>query len=279
MNANQTQAKHIAPLTMPSSVCLLSTRGLLGMVLSALTLSSVHAGIHSNNLPKDDTAAVTVGVNAYVSDDGYDIDGTSVTVLPSLFYDNNKIYARGSQFGGYLINDGTSQLAVFAQPGGSSFKPKDANGALSGLDERKWTAMAGVSHLYRSPIGGVRGQVMTDALGRSDGTVARLTYLAKYQQHKLTVYPSIGLEWVDGNYNDHYYGISQQEAAKTGLAEYHPSSSISPYASVKVNYDLSDDWALFFSQDVSYIPDEQYDSPMVDSRTAYSTMLGVLYTF
>ncbi|HBD04078.1 MAG TPA: MipA/OmpV family protein, partial [Psychrobacter sp.] len=33
------------------------------------------------------------------------------------------------------------------------------------------------------------------------------------------------------------------------------------------------------NQSVSYVPNEQYDSPMVDSRTEASTTLGLLYKF
>ena len=239
---------------------------------------SASAGMFDNNLPKDPDAVLSLGVNAQYVKTPYDADD-QLNILPGIFYDNNKIYARGNTAGAYIINDGTTQLDAFAQLTGTSFDPDDANGALKGLDERKSTAVAGLSYLYRTPIGGLRAQVATDVLGRSDGSIARLTYLAKYSTDKLTVYPSVGVEWHNEDFNDYYYGISEREAAKTGLATYKPGSSVNPYVSVSGTYDFNDRWAGFASQTIDYLSDKQYDSPMIDSRVDSRTTVGLLYKF
>ncbi|ALF60253.1 MipA/OmpV family protein [Psychrobacter urativorans] len=260
---------------------ILSTRTLL-CALTATALFSV-AGMANaapfKNLPADQDAELSVGANVIINNSAYDVDGAEVLVLPGVFYDNNKFYARGAQAGAYLINDGTNQLSAYAQLAGSKFDPDDANGALSGLDKRKASAAAGVTYLRRTPIGGFRGQFATDILGRNDGNLARLTYLAKFTKDKLTVYPSVGVEWHDESYNDYYYGVSNKESARTGVAAYSPSQSFNPYVSVSANYDINDKWAGFASQTLDYLSDEQYDSPMVDSRTESTTTLGLLYKF
>lgn len=249
----------------------------IATVLMPLSMTA-SAGLVDNNLPKDSDAILSVGANVQYVQTPYDADN-QVNILPGVFYDNNKVYARGNTFGAYIINDGTSQLDAFAQVTGTGFDPDDANGALKGLDERKGTAVAGLSYLYRTPVGGFRGQVATDILGRSDGSIARLTYIAKYSNDKLTVYPSAGLEWHDEDFNDYYYGISDKESAKTGLATYNPGSSVNPYISVSGTYDFNDQWAGFASQTIDYLSDKQYDSPMVDSRVDSRTTVGLLYKF
>ena len=231
------------------------------------------------NLPTDQDAQLSVGVNVLYSNSAYDLDDEEVRVLPGVFYDNNRVYARGAQAGAYLINDGTNQLSAYAQLSGSEFDPDDARGALQGLDERKASAAAGLTYLRRTPVGGFRIQAATDVLDRSGGNTARLTYLARITKNKLTVYPSIGFEYHDDDYNEYYYGVSDEESAKTGVAAYKSNSSLNPYINVSANYDFNERWAGFFNQSLSYLPNEQYDSPMVDSRTDATTTLGLLYKF
>lgn len=246
-------------------------------LLSGASLS--HAAPFKN-LPADQDATLSVGLNVMAVKSAYDMeDSTDVIVLPGVFYDNNKVYVRGAQAGAYLINDGTNQLSAYAQLAGIAFDPDDANGNLTGLDKRRASAAAGLTYQRRTPIGGFRGQIATDVLGHSDGSFGRLTYLARYSKDKLTVYPSIGIEWNDKDFNDYYYGVSDEESARSGVASYSPDQSFNPYINVSANYDFNERWAGFANQSLSYLSDEQYDSPMVDSRTEATTTLGLLYKF
>ena len=259
-----------------------STRTLLSALTATalFSVASVSNAALFNNIPTDQDAVLSVGVNVLAVNSAYDMeDSTEVRVLPGVFYDNNRIYARGAQAGAYIINDGTNQLSAYAQLAGSEFNPDDANGALQGLDKRKASAAAGITYLRRTPIGGFRGQYAADILDRSGGNTARLTYLAKITKNKLTVYPSIGFEYHDADYNEYYYGVSDKESAKTGVDAYTSNSSLNPYINISANYDFNERWAGFANQSVSYLSDEQYDSPMVDSRTEATTTLGLLYKF
>ena len=261
-----------------------STRAMLSTLTATalLSVSSMSSAIPflNKNLPTDKDAELSVGVNAMAVKSAYDLeDSTEMRVLPGVFYDNNRIYARGAQAGAYLINDGVNQLSAYAQLAGNSFDPDDANGALQGLDERKLSAEAGISYQRRTPIGAFRGQFATDVLDESGGNTGRLTYLAKITRNKLTVYPSIGFEYHDDDYNEYYYGVSDEESAKTGVTAYKSNSSLNPYINVSANYDFNERWAGFFNQSLSYLPNEQKESPMVNSRTDATTTLGLLYKF
>ncbi|TXD98401.1 MipA/OmpV family protein [Psychrobacter frigidicola] len=265
-----------------NATSIVSTRTLVN-ALTATALFSV-AGMANaaffNNLPADQDAVLSVGVNVLVNNSAYDLDDNNkVRVLPGVFYDNNKFYARGAQAGAYLINDGTNQLAAYAQLDGNSFDPDDANGALSGLDKRKLSAAAGLSYMRLTPVGGFRAQVATDILDHSGGNSARLSYLAKITKNKLTVYPSVGFEFYDDDYNNYYYGVSDEESARTGVDAYESNQSLNPYVNVSANYDFNDKWAGFANQSLSFLPNEQNDSPMVNSRTDSTTTLGLLYKF
>ena len=266
-----------------SSIPFVSVHTLLAAVVATALLSVAsisNAALFKNNLPTDSDAELSVGVNVMAVKSAYDLEESiDIKVLPGVFYDNNRIYARGAQAGAYLLNDGTNQLSVYAQLDGSEFDPDDATGALQGLDEREASAAAGLTYLRRTPVGGFRLQVATDVLDKSGGNTARLTYLAKITKDKLTVYPSIGFEYHDADYNQYYYGVSDKEAATTGVAAYTSNSSLNPYINISANYDFNERFAGFANQSLSYLANEQYDSPMVDSRTEATTTLGLLYKF
>ena len=120
-----------------------STRVMLSTLTATalLSVSSMSSAIPflNKNLPTDKDAELSVGVNVMAVKSAYDLeDSTEVRVLPGIFYDNNRIYARGAQAGAYLINDGVNQLSAYAQLAGNSFDPDDANGALQAA--RKQTA-------------------------------------------------------------------------------------------------------------------------------------------
>ena len=259
------------------------TRALLSTLTATVMLGAAslsNASLFNKNLPKDPDAVLSVGVNVMAVKSAYDLEeSTEIKVLPGVFYDNNRIYARGAQAGAYIINDGKNQLAAYAQLDGSEFEPDDATGNLQGLDERKASAAAGLSYMRTTPVGGFRAQYATDILDNSGGNTARLSYIGKITKNKLTVYPSVGFEYHDADYNQYYYGVSDTESNRTGVKAYTANSSLNPYINISANYDFNKSFAGFFNQSLSYLPNEQYDSPMVDSRTDATTTLGLLYKF
>lgn len=252
--------------------------GVLSSLLISIT-TAYAAPLFSHNIAKDDEAQLSIGINAVVTQSAYETDGSTVEVLPSAFFDNNRLYARGNQFGVYAINDGSNQLSAYVQTNGTAFDPSDAKNGLNKLDERKKTIVAGAEYLKITPFGGFRVQAAHDVVGDSKGNIARLNYVAKYNNDRLTLYPTVGLEWHDSKYNNYYYGVSKKESAHSGVASYQPSNSIHPYVAVSAHYDINDRFTGFAYQSLSYLTDEQYDSPMIDSHTESKTALGLLYKF
>lgn len=257
----------------------LSTSLVAIAIMAGIASVQTHAAVKPVFTKQEDgTYGLKVGLNVQYANGGYDTD-KDVMVLPSIFYDNGRVYARGSQLGIYAINNDTSELSAYFQPGGPRFENKDANGSLALLSDRDWSGMLGLSYMYKSPIGGFRGQVATDTFDNSDGTTAKLTYLAKINANKWTIYPSAGVEWVDEKYNDYYYGVSAKDSVETGVPAYDPDASFSPFINVSAMYDINDDWGIFLGQDLAYLSSEQGDSPMSDGRTTYSTTIGFTHNF
>lgn len=260
-----------------------STRVLLS-TLTATALFSVaslsNAAIFNKNLPADPDAELSVGVNVLAVKSAYDLeDSTEVRVLRVCFMttisSTRAVLKRVltslmmAKISCRLMRSWLAMSSILMMP----------VARCPGLDERKSSAAAGLTYQRSTPVGGFRAQFATDILDRSGGNTARLTYLARITKDKLTVYPSIGFEFHNADYNEYYYGVTEKESAKTGVAAYKSNSSLNPYINVSANYDFNERWAGFANQSLSYLPNEQYDSPMVDSRTEATTTLGLLYKF
>lgn len=256
----------------------------IGIFLAMIGVANAHAEgwlNRDNMLPVDDNARLSVGLNASYNQLGYDKDST-VTVLPQAFYDNNRVYLEGSEAGVYAYKDAANEWRVSLAYDGRSFDPDDANNdALRKLDQRKWSALAGTSYMRITPYGGLKAQVETDILGRSKGTRIKLSHLSRFRllDERLTVYPEIGLLWGSEDYNQYYYGVSQKEAARSGLPAYDADSSVRPFANISASYRINARWRVFISEGLERMSDAQKDSPLVDGSWDSRTRIGFNYQF
>lgn len=247
------------------------------LLLLGLTLS---VGSFAESLPTTD-GNLRIGANASFNQYAYHQDD-KVTVMPQAFYDNNRVYIKGAEAGVYGYKDASNEWRMTVGYDSREFRPDDSTVAnLKGLDERKWSVMVGSSYMKITPYGGFKIHAKTDALGRSDGTTVKLAHLSRFKlmDNQLTIYPELGVQWNNKDYNQYYYGISQQESARTGVTAYQADSSINPYASVSASYAFNPKWSGFVSQSLEYLSDEQKNSPMVDNRLDSKTIIGFNYHF
>ena len=221
-------------------------------------------------------ASLSIGANYSVDFQSYKGQRTYQSVLPTAFFDNDKVYIEGDEAGVYLLNDDQNQLRLNVDYDGNSYDP---TGELSGLDRRKWSVMAGGSYMRITPFGGLKAQVGTDVLSRSKGTVATASYVAEINKDKWSFYPEIGLQWNDAKYNQYYYGVSDAEAHRTGMSAYTPKSSVNPYMSIAANYDLSNHWSVFGTLNVNYLSNQQTNSPLIVQHADFNPSIGIKYNF
>lgn len=241
--------------------------------------ASVASQTADNSLKAPFYKGIQIGISANHVENGFIKYEPETTIVPTIFYEGERIYVRGNQLGVNLIKSPTQELSVYAQTAGDPYDPKNAEDVYQKLSETKGSVMAGGSYLYLTRFGGLRAQAATEVAGDSDGSLAKLSYLAKFKRGGLTVIPSAGVTWYDKNYNNYYYGISQAEADVTGLKAYKADADINPFASVMATYDMDDSLSLFLNQTVSLHGSEQLNSPKVKDRTTSATTIGLLYNF
>lgn len=234
----------------------------------------------ANNSPKKPFyKGVQIGVSAYHVDAGFAKYEPETKIVPTVFYESQRMYVRGNQLGVNLIKSQDKELSAYVQTAGDPYNPKNSESDHQKLKKTNGSIMAGGSYLYVTRFGGLQAQMATEVAGNSNGSLAKLSYLAKFKQGGLTVVPSAGVTWYDKKYNKYYYGISQAESDATGLNAYQPNADFSPFVSVMATYAMDDGLSLFFNQNTSLHGNEQLNSPKVKDRTISATTVGLLYTF
>lgn len=222
----------------------------------------------------------SVGAGMLVTPNPYKGDQHQVYPLPLVNYEGDNFYFRSLAAGYYLWNDDTDKLSVTAYYSPLHFRPKDSNyDPMRRLDSRKSTLMAGLSYAHFTQYGFLRTVLAGDVLDNSNGITWDTAWLYRYQTGQLTLTPGIGIGWNSQNQNKYYYGVSGNEAQRSGLQYYKPGSSFSPYVELAVNYQINDDWNVFGMGRYVRLSSEIKDSPMVNESWTGILMTGVTYSF
>jgi outer membrane scaffolding protein for murein synthesis (MipA/OmpV family) len=181
----------------------------------------------------------------------------------------------------YLYRDSHWQVAAllsydFIQP-----RDQSDDARLQGLGDISRTAHAGLFGSYSVDWFTVRGSVLTDILGKHEGTVATLGLEGKYQPvDRLTLSAGPGLTWGSSQYNRTFYGVDTGQSARSGLPEYAPDSGVaSVNFSVKANYRLSNRWGVGATVVASELRGDVADSPIVEKKTQVTYGLFSSYQF
>lgn len=244
----------------------------------ALAASVLSLQAHAERLPVDTDARLSLGVNLGYTNHAYKADNT-ISISPQGFYDNNRWYIEGGEAGFYPYKDSKHHSRVGIAYDGGGFDADDAHGDIKGLNERKVSVMAHLSHMYITPVGGLKAKIATDALGRHDGTAITLSHISRFKKDDFTIYPSFGVVWRDKNYNDYYYGVSTNETTRTGIPTYQAGSGFNPFVSAMVYYDLNSQFELFVNGRVEWLSSAQKNSPIVDGSVESVARFGVNYKF
>jgi outer membrane protein len=223
----------------------------------------------------------SLGVGAMVTASPYVETQARVLPVPVLGYEGEHGYFRGLAGGVYLWNDERHTLSVNAYYLPLQYDPDDSdNGAMKRLDKRRSTLMAGMGYRYKHPgLGQLRLEISGDTLNNSNGILGDIGYLYPITLGAWRLAPGAGVTWTSGNHNDYYYGISASESARSGLAQYQPGSSWTPYVEMSVNYRFNENWRAFFIARGIALSSEVRNSPMVSDDVSGMLMTGASYVF
>ena len=201
--------------------------------------------------------------------------------LPVVQYEGERFYVNGIEGGAYLFKEGGHSLRLGVSWLPMYFKTdRSDNAAVKKLDDRK-TSLAGMlSYQWAGSFGKISAGVKADLLGESDGVLVGADYSYDFRFSKLVVTPSVGVLWANDKFNDYYFGISRNEAARSGLDEYHPEGGLAYTAGVKTSYAIDEHWVAFGTLGAMRLSDDVKDSPMTESSAVNWTVgAGIMYRF
>jgi MipA family protein len=226
------------------------------------------------------------GRNPLVGDDDHYIG-----IVPALAYKGERFHANlGNPGIGYfnglsdlggvgysIVKQDEFNLDLVGKIRAMGIDPDDDD-ALAGLHERKPGIDIGVSARWRTQLGELDAQLLSDVSGRSKGQEAILAYAYPLSFGKWTLRPELGVSWQSSDLNDYYFGVDSDETtASRGV--YEADSTVTPFASFQMEYAINQQMNLIGGIGVGRLGDEVSDSPIVEERDLVGGYAGMVYRF
>ena len=251
-------------------------RGFMVLLLAGICLIPAPAAAEDAAKERE----LGLGAGASVSTSEYKGEDAGVSPFPIVEFDGEYFFISGLTAGAHVYRDERNDLSLTA-----SYLPQrfDASGnddaAMRLLDDRDSSVLAGAAYSRTEAWGQARLSMGYDVLGKSNGLTADASYAYPFKSGLLRLKPVVGVEWTNRSYNDYYYGVSSDEAARSGLSEYKADGGFSPYLGLRLKVGLTDSLDLTTGAKAKWLSSEITDSPMVDQDVKYSLNLGLIYSF
>lgn len=223
---------------------------------------------------------LSVGAGAAYNESPYRGYNENTRAVPLISYEGDSFYVRQTTLGYILSKSEKNEFSLTASWMPLEFDPSDNDDhAMKKLDKRDSTAMAGVAWYHHERWGSVKASASADILDNSNGWVGEVALFRQMPIGQLSLTPAIGVLYYDENFSDYYYGVSENESRRSGLASYSAQDSWVPYVSLTAKYPITDHIVLMASAAYSVLPDEIKDSPMIDRDDSFTFLTGVSWRF
>lgn len=196
----------------------------------------------------------------------------SNTVLPYLYADAGRWYARVDTFGVRMLPLGAGSLELAASVSFEAYRPANA-----AFDNRSTPLPVGVGSYQETPVGAFFLYAFRDLA--SGGTLLEATYAAELDAGPVHFYPQLGLERRSARYMQHLYGVGEAEAQRASLAAYAPGGSVTPGVALAMDYALTDLLKLSAQVRKRWLDASFTASPLVDARTQVTGFVALTRTF
>ncbi|SNY61055.1 MipA/OmpV family protein [Enterobacter sp. CC120223-11] len=225
-------------------------------------------------------AAVALGLEGGSYGTPYDDRRAENWVLPYIGYDYQQFYIDGTEMGYKLVDDEVNSLKLKVWYLDVQYDASEGRtAALRKLNNRHSTMLAGASYLRTTPVGGFQTTVGVDTLNQSQGVTANFSWILMKQWGGLTVLPIAGVDWNNSQQNRYYYGISEEEASRSGLSAWRPHASMIPFVSLAANYDWHNGLNTWAEMTGRFYSSTITDSPMINKDAIAELTLGFSYGF
>lgn len=236
-----------------------------------------------STLPFSAVAQWSAGVAVLVPGSPYEGVGAEVQPIPIIAYEGERLTWRGPslqyKLSGIERNEAGWQIGIDLAP---NELDTDESDALDGIEDRKFSILAGISYSLPVTYGSYQFTAQTDISGKHDGQ--RLTanferILFSHPQRKWAVTGGVEVEYLSDNYADYYFGVSTIEANQSTYSVYNVDSIIQPAVTLGGYYLFNQQWRFVASARLQGLASDIENSPIVDRSTSVDGFVGITYAF
>lgn len=228
----------------------------------------------------EQTPGVKAGITVGATSGAYAHYDVKPLVVPALSWQGERFFASPGSLGMYLYKGQGLRLSAALTPYTLRFKTDDVNDPqLRRLHSRQMSAMGGINAEYSADWGIVEASVMREISGHGGGLESSLYYSYPLQAGRFTWVPRAGVVHSSARLLDYYYGISDEEALRSGLAAYSPGSATSPSVQIAVSTLLGSRWRATGVVANQWFGDAVKDSPMARRGSQTSAFISLMRSF
>jgi outer membrane protein len=151
------------------------------------------------------------GIALSYSDEIYKGVDNSVNLWPIIGYSGDRLKVYGPLVSYRLTKAGHLELSALLKPRFNGFDDSDSI-IFQGMSKRRSSIDIGLGMNYQINDWKFRVSGTHDLLDRSDGSEVITTVGRTFRVGPLFIEPNIGLNYLDSNHVDYYYGVSPSEA-------------------------------------------------------------------
>lgn len=279
-------ARSGAPSPLVLSAFLKASAANMIRVSTTAAILACSASVFAQQSPDEDlppSPCWGFGVAAISTQKAYKGTNRETKALPVISYENRYMKLGGSNLELKLpsIEFSESQHLNFGIVtklfDSAGYKASDSP-TLEGMDERKSSIWFGAKMELEMNLADAKLEWLR-ASGSNKGQRFALGLERKIMlTPSLMLIPQVGIEWVDKQYVDYYYGVRANEA-REGRAAYSGKATVNPEISLTGIYHFDRHHSMMLNIGVRSLGKEIKDSPIVDRSTENHVMLGYKYSF
>jgi outer membrane protein len=206
-------------------------------------------------------------------------DKYKLRALPFVVASYGRFFVGFGGVGVRLYRDAGWSFGAILAPGQG--RKEDVDQRLAGLGDVDRTVNLGMYGVNFSRGFATRAVVYTDVGGDGHGTLARLDVLRRFRvDERLGFFAGPGLTWASRQYMQSFFGVTEEQAARSGFPEFHPGSAVNSLRLTGgASYRFAPDWRLIGSLSASRLSGDAGNSPIVETRAQVLAFVSAIYLF
>ena len=121
--------------------------------------------------------------------------------------------------------------------------------------------------------------LLTDLLNRYDSWLVKTEVGDEFSLGTFTFYPSLIVSYQSDEFVNYYYGVTQEESARTSFDFYEPGAGFQVGAQTYIEHPITDELSVLLNFRADSIPYSARNSPILESSVIYSGLASLIYTF